>query len=181
MEGIVVKFDTKKGFGFIRTPTHSKDIFVHIREVDNQQALSVGQKVTFSTKQTAKGLASINVVPGKKRSSPFLQYGIAAVLVTLLTTAALVSQGQHIILAYILAINVCTFLFYGYDKIIAGSSILRVPEWILHGLSIAGGSPSGLIAQKVFRHKTIKGSFQLAYWGIVVVQIAILFFIQYFS
>ncbi len=33
-------------------------------------------------------------------------------------------------MAYIASINLSTFLFYGYDKMIAGASFLRVPEWI---------------------------------------------------
>ena len=111
---------------------------------------------------------------GGKYISPFWLYGIAAFIIIIMTMFFLYKLGMHIIIAYIVSINLSTFLFYGYDKMIASSSILRVPEWILHGLSICGGSPAGLIAQKVFRHKTIKGSFQLAYWAIVIIQIIFL-------
>jgi uncharacterized membrane protein YsdA (DUF1294 family)/cold shock CspA family protein len=174
MEGIVVKFDQKRGFGFIRSKTLSKDTFVHIQNIHDQQVLSVGQQVSFNTKQTDKGLSAIDVIPGKKQTSPFLLYGITAIIVTIATTIFLFQMGLHIILAYIASVNLSTLLFYGYDKMIAGSSLLRVPEWILHGLSICGGSPTGLIAQKLFRHKTIKGSFQWVYWSIVVIQVVIL-------
>lgn len=174
MEGIVVKFDKRRGFGFIRSKAFPEDVFVHIQDIRDRQYLSVGQEVRFKTKQTDKGLAATDVIPGGKRISPFWLYGIAAVFVTGATTTFLFFRDWNIIVAYIASINLSTFLFYGYDKMIAGTSLLRVPEWVLHSLSIAGGSPAGLIAQKIFRHKTIKRSFQFAYWAIVIIQAILL-------
>lgn len=181
MEGFVVKFDEKRGFGFIRSKELPQDVFVHVRNIPDQESLSVGQQVQFKTQQSEKGLVAVDIVPGKKRTSPYYLYGISAFIVTIATTIFLFSWAHlHIIIAYLLSINLSTFLFYGYDKMIAGSSILRVPEWILHSLSIAGGSPTGLIAQKVFRHKTIKGSFQFVYWTIVVIQVVIIVLVIYY-
>jgi uncharacterized membrane protein YsdA (DUF1294 family)/cold shock CspA family protein len=177
MEGIVVKFDKKRGFGFIRSKALSEDVFVHIRELPDQRALSVGQQVQFETENTDKGLSAVKVIPGSKRVSPYWLYGISAIMLTLAMITFFFYNGLHIIIAYIISINLSTFLFYGFDKMIAGSSLLRVPEWILHGLSIGGGSPTGLIAQKVFRHKTIKSSFQFVYWAIVVIQVILLVFL----
>ena len=174
MEGVVVKFNEQRGFGFIRSEALSQDIFVHIQDIPKQKPLSVGQQVFFETKETDKGLAAIKVTPGIKRISPFFLYGITAFLLIVTTTLFLSYEGLHFILAYFLSINLTTFLFYGYDKLIAGSSLLRVPEWVLHSLSIGGGSPTGLLAQKVFRHKTIKGSFQFVYWAIVILQIIVI-------
>jgi len=180
MEGIVVKFDEQRGFGFIRSEALSQDIFVHIQDIPEQKPLSVGQQVFFETKQTDKGLAATKVSPGIKRISPFFLYGIMAFIITITTTIFLAYEGLHVVIAYLISINLATFLFYGYDKLIAGSSLLRVPEWVLHSLSIGGGSPTGLIAQKVFRHKTIKGSFQFVYWAIVILQVIIIFLILWF-
>lgn len=174
MEGIVVKFDKKRGFGFIRSETLSEDVFVHIRDLPNRQPLSVGQQVQFESQKTEKGLSATKVIPGNKRVSPYWLYGITAIILTIASMMLLFYSGLHIVISYIVSINLSTFLFYGYDKLIAGSSLLRVPEWVLHGLSIGGGSPTGLIAQKVFRHKTIKGSFQFVYWAIVLIQAIIL-------
>jgi uncharacterized membrane protein YsdA (DUF1294 family)/cold shock CspA family protein len=179
MEGFVVKFDGKRGFGFIRSKELPQDVFVHVRDIPNRQNLSVGQQVRFETRQSEKGLVAVNIVSGKKRTSPYYLYGISAFIVTIAATIFLWVH-LHIIIAYLVSINLSTFLFYGYDKMIAGSSILRVPEWILHSLSIAGGSPTGLIAQKVFRHKTIKGSFQSVYWMIVIIQVVIIILVLYY-
>lgn len=87
---------------------------------------------------------------------------------------------MHPFAAYLVAVNLVTFLFYGYDKLIAGTSLLRIPEAILHALAVAGGSPAGLVAQRVFRHKTVKGSFQLVYWLIVVLQLGVLWLVERF-
>jgi uncharacterized membrane protein YsdA (DUF1294 family)/cold shock CspA family protein len=175
MEGIVVKFDKERRFGFIRSKQFSEDVFVHLKNIREQQPLSPGQKVEFDTERVEKGLSAINVIPGKKQTSPFWLYGIAAFTITVgLMIFLRIYLNWHLIVAYLASINLSTFLFYGYDKMIAGSSLLRVPEWILHSLSIGGGSPAGLVAQKMFRHKTIKGSFQLVYWAIVIIQVGIL-------
>ena len=71
-------------------------------------------------------------------------------------------------------INVVTFGMYGYDKVISKTDLIRVPEWILHGLDFLGGSPAGLLAQRLFRHKVSKKTFQYISWGVVVIQAAIL-------
>jgi len=43
----------------------------------------------------------------------------------------------------------------------------RTPESTLHLLELLGGWPGGLVAQQVFRHKTRKLAYQLAFWCIV--------------
>jgi uncharacterized membrane protein YsdA (DUF1294 family) len=93
----------------------------------------------------------------------------------MLLVFAYLSQHMHLLLAYLLSINFTTFLLYGYDKFISSGESLRVPELNLQALSLLGGSPAALVAQKFFRHKTIKGSFQIVYWLIVIMQFGLLF------
>lgn len=78
------------------------------------------------------------------------------------------------LLAYLTAINLITFLIYAYDKHAARKHKSRVPESTLHLLALLGGSPAALAAQQFFRHKTVKRSFQLAYWAIVVLQVVVI-------
>ena len=75
------------------------------------------------------------------------------------------------LLAYLLAINLFTFLTYGYDKRAARKHKWRTPEATLHLLALLGGTPAAFIAQRLFRHKTAKLSFQFVYWAIVAVHI----------
>lgn len=65
-------------------------------------------------------------------------------------------------------VSVVAFLLYWSDKRKAREDSWRTPENILHGVELAGGWPGALIAQQVFRHKTRKVSYQVAFWLIVL-------------
>ena len=171
MQGFVVSFNTERGFGFIRTNESPQDLFVHIKNVQNREYLTVGQNVTFDVEETEKGPAAINVVPGKKRISPYYLYAVPAIFIALSISVYLFIKGIHPLISYLIAVNLTTFLFYGIDKGLSKTSLLRTPERVLHGLAFAGGSPAALAAQKIFHHKTIKKSFQITYWLIVIVQL----------
>jgi uncharacterized membrane protein YsdA (DUF1294 family) len=82
------------------------------------------------------------------------------------------SAGQ--LLLYFVAINLVTFMIYGADKRAAIQQAPRVPEKALHALALCGGTPAAWLAQRHFRHKTRKGSFQAVFWLIVVVQVIVL-------
>ena len=74
---------------------------------------------------------------------------------------------------WLLAVNVIAFGYYGYDKARAGAGRTRVPEVVLHGLALAGGTLGAYAGMRVFRHKTIKGTFRLVFWTIAVLQVAL--------
>ena len=177
MQGTVVYYNKEKGYGFIDSKEHEEDIFIHHSEIENASKLSQGQSVEFQVKKTSKGLSAINLEAGAKQYSPYLIFGVVSLFVTLVIFALLYERLQPI-LAYFIAINITTFTLYGYDKFISSGEKLRVPENNLHALALLGGSPAGLSAQKFFRHKTIKGSFQLVYWLIVLAQVALFYWLR---
>jgi len=74
------------------------------------------------------------------------------------------------LLSWLLAVNLVTFLTYGYDKNIAGSNRTRVPERVLLLLALAGGSPAAILGMRFFHHKTSKSSFQQKFWLVLLVQ-----------
>ena len=76
-------------------------------------------------------------------------------------------------LAWFLAINLVTLLVYRYDKLVAGRGYSRVPEVVLLGLALLGGSLMAYVAmyQLKPRHKTQSSSFLMSYWAIVALQI----------
>ena len=104
-----------------------------------------------------------------KKPSPFGIFLFLSVLITALIFFFTVPYTSRFI-AYLLAINISTFLLYCYDKFISSRSGLRVPENILHMLELSGGSPSSLLAQYLFKHKVSKSSFQWIFWSIVLFQ-----------
>lgn len=85
--------------------------------------------------------------------------------------ASRVMLGLGLLMSYLISINVVTIACYGYDKLVAGRGWQRVPEQVLHGLSLLGGSPGASLAMQWFRHKSSKGPFRAVYWGIVLLQI----------
>jgi uncharacterized membrane protein YsdA (DUF1294 family) len=76
-------------------------------------------------------------------------------------------------MAYLLSINFVTFAYFGLDKMQARRQGRRIPEAVLHGLSLVGGSIGALAAMRFFRHKTLKTGFQVILWLLVILQIAI--------
>lgn len=84
---------------------------------------------------------------------------------------------QHKLLAtYIIAVNIMTLSVYGYDKVIAGGRMRRVPEKNLLFLAVLGGSPAAIVATELFKHKRRKHSFMIQLVGIFVIQLGLLIY-----
>ena len=78
------------------------------------------------------------------------------------------------LLAWLLAISLSTFAAFGLDKLAARRQSWRVPEAALLALTFVGGTLGALAAMSAFRHKTVKGSFRLRFFGVVALQLALL-------
>ena len=75
----------------------------------------------------------------------------------------------------LLAINVFAFRLMGYDKYLAKSNQRRISEKALLTSALLGGSIGSGFGMFYFRHKTAKTSYQIKFFGIVIVQIIVLF------
>lgn len=64
-------------------------------------------------------------------------------------------------------VSFVTFLAYRHDKRRAERKESRIPEMTLHLGELMGGWPGAFLAQRIFRHKTSKVSFQIVYGMIV--------------
>ncbi|GMS48538.1 DUF1294 domain-containing protein [Enterococcus gallinarum] len=70
---------------------------------------------------------------------------------------------------YLLIANLYLFGLMGYDKYQAVRKKWRVPEWNLLFMGLIGGGIGGLIAQRVFHHKTRKRKFYIFFaFGVIV-------------
>src|SRR5271170_7596905 len=69
----------------------------------------------------------------------------------------------HFLAAWLTAVNLTAFAYYGYDKARSRSRNSRVPEVVLHGLVLFGGTLGAYLGMALFRHKTIKTSFRLVF------------------
>jgi uncharacterized membrane protein YsdA (DUF1294 family) len=136
--------------------------------------------VRYCVTQTEKGPAAVAVRPGSVLGTPYLLFGLIGLglaAVILVGLFLMVGRGQEPavwIALWVAALSVAAFFIYGFDKAQAQRNGLRVPEAILHLLGLLGGSPGAFIAMRLFHHKTAKRSFQLVFWLIVAVQLAVL-------
>ncbi|MFH6970044.1 DUF1294 domain-containing protein [Flavobacterium petrolei] len=80
---------------------------------------------------------------------------------------------------YFPLINLVAFSIIGLDKWLAIQQKRRISERNLLFTSILGGTIGSGLAMLFFRHKTSKESFLLRFYGIIVIQILILFVLFY--
>lgn len=189
MRGEIVQFDAGKGFGFVKVAGQPKDIFIHQTDVTNGVRLRSGMTVEFEVRTTTKGPRATNVIaPGQGakngsagsaaavphgHTSPYLIFTLAALAIVAAVGGGLLLLFDWFwLLDYLIAINVAAFVLYGYDKNAAQYSRLRVPERVLHGVELCGGTPGAFIAQRIFHHKTHKVSYRIVFWLIFGVQVA---------
>lgn len=83
---------------------------------------------------------------------------------------------RMMLIYYLLAVNVLTFIVYGVDKWKARSGRWRVPEATLMGLAALGGSVGAWLAMQLFRHKTQKKKFRHGVPALFVLQVAAVLF-----
>ena len=96
-----------------------------------------------------------------------------ALTLALLVTLGLMLIGQPLLLAWLLGASLAALVAFGYDKWAAQHDRLRVPERVLLGLTLVGGSPGALVGMVAFRHKTRKGSFLVRLGLVLLVQVAL--------
>lgn len=84
----------------------------------------------------------------------------------------------RIVILYLVAINVVTFLLYGIDKFKAKRSKWRIPESVLLGFAVIGGSVGAWLGMMVWRHKTQHKKFKYGIPLILAIQIALLIMVS---
>jgi uncharacterized membrane protein YsdA (DUF1294 family) len=77
---------------------------------------------------------------------------------------AAVTLADSFAVLWFAGFNLAAFLLFGLDKGRAARGGRRVPESRLALLGALGGWPGGWLGMRVFRHKTLKGSFQFLYF-----------------
>ena len=81
------------------------------------------------------------------------------------------------IIYILICIKVLTFVVYGIDKWKAKQGSWRISEAILLILAVIGGSIGALLGIKVWHHKTMHKKFKYGLPLILLVQIALVYFI----
>jgi uncharacterized membrane protein YsdA (DUF1294 family) len=109
--------------------------------------------------------------------NPILFHGVVGLAVAVASAVALWAGLSRQwawppwVLSWLVAINVTAFAYYVADKVQAQNARRRVPELVLHGLALAGGSVGAFAGMQLCRHKTVKGNFRVIFWLIVATQV----------
>lgn len=79
---------------------------------------------------------------------------------------------------YLVLINLAAFLLMGIDKFRARRELWRIPEKVLFGSALLGGSVGAIAGMFFFRHKTRHLSFRLGLPVILLLQIVLYIWLQ---
>lgn len=180
LAGKITDWNDEKGFGFVVPNGGGDRAFVHIKAFQQASRRPLaGDLISYLPSRDDRGRLQATEIryAGRKIEAPRASSGSVPGVVV--GTAALVSVLLLAVLDVVpdvLAAGTCglsllAFLSYWIDKSAAQGGRRRIPESNLHLLSLAGGWPGALIAQQLFRHKTIKQPFQSVFWATVVVNV----------
>ena len=186
--GKLIQWNDDKGFGFVSTENGER-YFLHIKAIKRttKGRPQIGDLVTFEAGRDGQGrlLALAAVVgqlarPIKKKvtSSGWDLIDSLTLLLLILLPALIWRSGLgQLIFPVVLLLSICAFFAYRRDKTQAQNQERRTPEDTLHGWALLGGWPGAWIAQRVFRHKTQKGSFRWTYLLTVIGNLVGLWFL----
>ena len=80
---------------------------------------------------------------------------------------------MNIILGYLLAVNIATFLLYGIDKYKAKKGRWRISEATLLLMAVIGGSIGAWVGMRIWHHKTMHKKFKYGIPIIIIMQVAL--------
>ena len=84
---------------------------------------------------------------------------------------------MNIILYYLLAVNIATFLLYGVDKYKAKKNKWRISETTLPLMAVIGGSIGAWVGMRIWHHKTMHKKFKYGIPLIIIMQIALVVYL----
>ena len=170
---MITNWIDKKGFGFISPKGGGNQVFVHITSIANRQRKPVGNEiVTYELGTDTKGRARAKRVLFSDESlpstySPAYNFGLlmlAAAFLFFISATTLAGMLPLAVLWIYLIASSITFFVYAFDKSAARNDRWRTQESTLHLFALLGGWPGALVAQRLFRHKCRKQSFQIVFW-----------------
>lgn len=168
--GIIAEWRSNQGYGFL--DFGSTRLFLHARDLEMNRAPRAGDKIRFTVGTDAKGrLCAKNAVPLRGGSGSLGVFSACALFALLVLPAKALWHlrfDTYWTLVYALAINLMTYASYANDKRRARTKAWRIPEVNLHLMELLGGWPGAWVAQRRFRHKTSKPSYQFTFWFIIL-------------
>ncbi|WP_222566148.1 DUF1294 domain-containing protein [Novilysobacter antarcticus] len=179
--GRISDWNEDKGYGFVTPHDGGDRAFVHIKAFQFGSRRPVdGDLITYAAAKDARGRTNATDVrhAGQKIQQPkpyrpLPRRALGVFFLVAVTLGMLFGGVPAAITVGYMLLSCVSYIMYSLDKAAAGKDMQRTPESTLHLLDLLGGWPGALIAQQQFRHKTVKASFQQAFWVTVLLNIAV--------
>jgi uncharacterized membrane protein YsdA (DUF1294 family)/cold shock CspA family protein len=197
----VVEWSEEKGCGFIR-PRGAKEtdpqVFVGMASMATRkkkpqvgdvllyemvEVPNTGKNRRLRTPYRAENATFLGeeVPQAPDRRGEMMAVALGVAYLVALGLVSLVQPLARIVLAIDVAAGVIAFILYWYDKNCAEAGRFRVTEAALQGWALVGGWPGAAVAQRVFRHKTRKGSYQNVFRLVIFLNILLTACILFFA
>lgn len=174
-KGKITKWKDDRGFGFITPIGGGEQVFVHIKSFSNRHRRPIGNEiVTFEAISDHQGRIRAEDVAfiGESARDPSqrgtILFMVPALFLMFVAVSVFMGRLPFVVLGLYLIASAVSFFAYARDKSAAKADQQRTAERTLQVLSLVGGWPGALVAQKLLRHKTKKQSFQIVFWATVV-------------
>lgn len=183
--GKITTWKDEQGYGYITPNGGGQTVFVHVKSFARQgRRPANGDGVTYCLasnhdgKPRAESVAFVRARTARDRApAPGPGSGALAATAAFLVfvgAAALAGKLPWFVPVIYLAMSAITYCYYSADKKAAAVDRRRTPEDTLHVLSLAGGWPGALLAQKRLRHKTVKEPFRTTFRMTVLLNCCVL-------
>ena len=170
-QGKLTDWKDDKGYGFIVQNGGGERVFVHIRDFAAGPKRPTGNEiVTYEIgtdpkgRKQAKNVSFVGLSPKQSKQPGNLTLTLAAAFLVFVAVAAALNKLPVAVPGLYLVASLVAYFAYAADKSAAKQGEWRTPENTLHLLSLIGGWPGALFAQKKLRHKNRKASFQAVFW-----------------
>ncbi|TWT47026.1 Cold-shock DNA-binding domain protein [Thalassoglobus neptunius] len=170
-KGYVTDWNDERGFGFVVSDDEEDRFFAHITNFgEGSPRPQDGDRVEFSVESDEE--QRLRAVQIRLLRNP-LQWTRAESTNLLISIGAIPGIGVYgmvtgvpflinaLILSFDVILSLMTYVIYADDKKRARTGRWRWEERQLHLLSLLGGWPGALVAQRKLRHKNRKVSFQI--------------------
>ena len=189
-KGKIHHWNTSRGMGFIRSPKTGYDISFHLKDYRGSSLPREGETVWFDEVTSSRtrpraievSTASGNADVHSQRPRRYIgrKSGARSFVLLLFLWVVLGVWGvwdtrlSLWVVAAMVVLNLLTVLAYAREPPAACSGRWRIPEIILHLLSLLGGWPGAGLAQTILRYRSRQPSFATLYWGSVALHFAVL-------